>query len=410
MRLYVAYPNPNKWLYTGLAGAMVLSLDTQAHTFFFKLIDVVSKQGILWDQEIHSGFTYNQDRTFFHSFELDKCMVGFSFADETEAGNFFQKTEYRDNKGSGSPAKSGLAKISSRFRGAFKVEKSSIGPPQPEFYTSRPYPVEQLQDSRSEIPLRPDHQRDSKPLDTGATIVANQAVSLGFTDIQSESHRSGVSKERSNAFNAVSTIFPSSAGDQQEDIRSKKPTADLEKDVLTLGSRNRAPPPPPPSLPPSRTKGTHVPHPPPPPPPPPPTAPPSRARLQHITTEPYLIGQAPAIPEKIALEPSTNSFLKPGSQIFNVPPPYQSKSTKKLEDRPAPALPGRIEHSNSTRSITSPPRPPPVPSRQGQATAMRAGPTIPDRASLPFVPPPPPPPPPSRLSVQHFDSSVRVGG
>ena len=40
-RLYVAYPNPKKWTFTGLSGAIVFSEDLVGNTFFFKLVDVV---------------------------------------------------------------------------------------------------------------------------------------------------------------------------------------------------------------------------------------------------------------------------------------------------------------------------------------------------------------------------------
>lgn len=41
VKLYVAYPDPNKWNYTGLCGALVLSYDTTAKCCWFKLVDVV---------------------------------------------------------------------------------------------------------------------------------------------------------------------------------------------------------------------------------------------------------------------------------------------------------------------------------------------------------------------------------
>lgn len=39
-RLYVAYPNPHKWTYTGLQGAAVIANDLVGHTFWIKLVDV----------------------------------------------------------------------------------------------------------------------------------------------------------------------------------------------------------------------------------------------------------------------------------------------------------------------------------------------------------------------------------
>jgi len=39
-RLYIAYPNKQKWSYTGLQGAVVLANDLIGHTFWMKMVDV----------------------------------------------------------------------------------------------------------------------------------------------------------------------------------------------------------------------------------------------------------------------------------------------------------------------------------------------------------------------------------
>lgn len=39
-RLYVAYPNRNKWTYTGLQGAVVLANDLVGNTYWLKLVDI----------------------------------------------------------------------------------------------------------------------------------------------------------------------------------------------------------------------------------------------------------------------------------------------------------------------------------------------------------------------------------
>jgi neural Wiskott-Aldrich syndrome protein len=39
-RLYVAYPDPHQWTYTGLHGAMILADDTVGHTLWLKLVDI----------------------------------------------------------------------------------------------------------------------------------------------------------------------------------------------------------------------------------------------------------------------------------------------------------------------------------------------------------------------------------
>lgn len=40
VRLYVAYPNRQRWKYTGLQGAAVLANDLVGNTFWIKLVDI----------------------------------------------------------------------------------------------------------------------------------------------------------------------------------------------------------------------------------------------------------------------------------------------------------------------------------------------------------------------------------
>ena len=119
-RLYIAYPNRQRWTYTGLQGAAVLANDLIGNTFWIKLVDIsVSvimdrlpnrcyvlirfkpmNRGVVWDQEIYDTFSYNQDRTFFHTFELENCLAGLSFADEKEAKTFKKKMDEREKNAS----------------------------------------------------------------------------------------------------------------------------------------------------------------------------------------------------------------------------------------------------------------------------------------------------------------------
>ena len=43
-RLYIAYPDPTKWAYTGLVGAIALVDDLVGHTFL-KLVDIIGHRG-----------------------------------------------------------------------------------------------------------------------------------------------------------------------------------------------------------------------------------------------------------------------------------------------------------------------------------------------------------------------------
>ncbi|GKT69481.1 proline-rich protein LAS17 [Colletotrichum tofieldiae] len=100
-RLYVAYPDPGKWTNTGIQGAIVLSNDLVGNTYWLKMVDISSgNRGVIWDQEIFDTWSYNQDRTYFHSFEIEECLAGLSFVDEKEAKQFKKKMDDREKNAS----------------------------------------------------------------------------------------------------------------------------------------------------------------------------------------------------------------------------------------------------------------------------------------------------------------------
>lgn len=57
-------------------------------------------RGVIWDQEIYDTWSYNQDRVFFHTFELEDCLAGLSFVDEKEAKQFIKKMNDREKNAS----------------------------------------------------------------------------------------------------------------------------------------------------------------------------------------------------------------------------------------------------------------------------------------------------------------------
>lgn len=116
-RIYYAYPQPDKWSYTGFQGAIAFVKDTK-NILSFKMIDLEGTRGIIWEHELYSGFDYHPDRPFFHSFAGDvsfiscswchsdmmqECMIGFVFTNEVEAKAFWKKvTTKKDSKTCGS--------------------------------------------------------------------------------------------------------------------------------------------------------------------------------------------------------------------------------------------------------------------------------------------------------------------
>ncbi|KAG0651443.1 Proline-rich LAS17 [Hyphodiscus hymeniophilus] len=144
-RLYVAYPNRHKWTFTGLQGAAVLANDLVGNTYWLKLVDISPAQrGVIWDQEIYESWNYNQDRTFFHTFETEDCLAGLSFSDEKEAKTFLKKMNDREKNaskgtkatkfgGSGQPAGGGRHGLLGGFFGGHRHSSApSVGPTPPD--------------------------------------------------------------------------------------------------------------------------------------------------------------------------------------------------------------------------------------------------------------------------------------
>lgn len=157
-RLYVAYPDRSKWTYTGLQGAIVLANDLVGNTYWLKMVDISvratpvvlrgspvlttasqsSGRGVIWDQEIFDAWSYNQDRTFFHTFELEECLAGLSFVDEKEAKQFKKKMDEREKNASRATRSTpfgGGAQPTSKFGllgGLFHRHLSAPAPAQPD--------------------------------------------------------------------------------------------------------------------------------------------------------------------------------------------------------------------------------------------------------------------------------------
>ncbi|KAL0065492.1 hypothetical protein AAF712_007556 [Marasmius tenuissimus] len=90
-RIYYAHPSPSEWSYTGLQGALAFTRDNTTNGCSFKLVDLQGTRGVIWEFECWKGMDYWADRSWFHTFPGDECMVGFVFADESEAKGFYKK-------------------------------------------------------------------------------------------------------------------------------------------------------------------------------------------------------------------------------------------------------------------------------------------------------------------------------
>ena len=337
-RLYVAYPNRQQWTYTGLQGAAVLANDLIGNTFWIKLVDVSpANKGVIWDQEIYEPFYYNQDRTFFHSFELEDCLAGLSFVDEKEAKTFKKKMDEREKNaskatrntaflgiaGSGISAPVQTEKHHGRFSNLLHGHRPSSN------YNQSPQSI--IPPRQAPIPVQQPNGHAPSELD---------AVDPSWRGMLQELMKEGITEDQI-AQNAE--FIKSYIKNQQRDTTSSNGT-------ITDSSFVKAPPPPPAAPPsvhhpisPQNTGSTVTSRRGPPPAPPAPR----RSRAE--------VPLAPSPPPQ-ATPPRTPSPPRPK---FRAPPPIADAG--KYAGPNAPAPPSRSRQTSSAVAPNSGPPPPPRP-------------------------------------------------
>ncbi|EXJ86357.1 hypothetical protein A1O3_03308 [Capronia epimyces CBS 606.96] len=392
-RLYVAHPNHKRWTYTGLQGAAVLSNDLVGNTFWIKLVDISpANRGVIWDQEIYDTFQYNQDRTFFYSFELEQCMAGLSFADEKEARQFKKKMDEREKNASkhtkAQPFASapgggqvfvpgGSHKHYSRVGNFFRGHRHSSNPIQ----TQQPQAV-------APQPIYSPITSNHSPNIVGGIDLADpswrpildELLVMGITEDQIEQ----------NADFIKSYVEKKQAEEMASSIAHALP--------LTSETRSRAPPPPPPAAPPaprispentgttasSSRRG------------PPPAPPPSRRPAPGRASSPPRSSSPPRTPS-----PAPTPQLR-----FRAPPPIADAGKYAVKEGPAVYTSGRNRASSGSLANPGPPpppRPPKAPIEEEPVGMFKVPPPFTGERKSSAPPPPPsrgpvPPPPPSRES------------
>ncbi|KDE04549.1 hypothetical protein MVLG_05020 [Microbotryum lychnidis-dioicae p1A1 Lamole] len=134
-RVYYAFPDPAKWSYSGISGALVFGWGSQGG--WIKVVDLAGTRGTIWIHEIVEEMQYYQDRTFFHTFPSDDCMIGLAFSSESEAAEMFKKvsmrSKYASKAGQSSKKSSSASAATSSPSGKKKkkgvIDKSMIGAP-----------------------------------------------------------------------------------------------------------------------------------------------------------------------------------------------------------------------------------------------------------------------------------------
>ncbi|KIW57554.1 hypothetical protein PV05_06095 [Exophiala xenobiotica] len=390
-RLYIALPGRNRWTYTGLQGAAVLCNDLVGNTFWIKLVDISpANRGVIWDQEIYDTFQYNQDRTFFHSFELEQCLAGLSFVDEKEARTFKKKMDEREKNASKHTKAQPFASTAGGGQlyvpGSSHKHHSRVG----NFlrghrHSSNPIPQAQPQSIVPQPMYSP--ASTSRPQSSAGGIdladptwrpILDELIQMGITEDQIAS----------NADFIKNYVQQKQAEEMANGIAQALPTA--------TDSRSRGPPPPPPSAPPSRIspentgttsssrRG------------PPPAPPPSRRPVG---------GRASSPPRSPSPPPRTPSPAASPQPRFRAPPPIADAGKYAVKEGPALHPSGRARASSGSLANPGPPPPPRPPKtpidEEPQGMFRVPPPFVGDRKSSAPPPPPPsrgpvPPPPPSR--------------
>ncbi|KAJ5484238.1 hypothetical protein N7453_012192 [Penicillium expansum] len=431
-RLYVAYPDGQKWTYTGIQGAVVLCNDLVGRTFWLKIVDVSpAGRGVIWDQEIYDNFAYNQDRTFFHTFELETCPAGLSFVDEKEAKTFIKKVHEREKHASKETTKTPFA--STRGQGPAPVTNGKVGrslfgsllhrssaapsaphptAPAPSIQVAPPPPTL----SPSVPPAKPDLPFDTS--DPSWKGLLDELKGMGITEDQiaenSEFIKAWIDQKQ-----AAAAAEAAPAEDQNKPKAAPPPppsappapkiTSISPQDTGSSTASRRGPPPPPPSRK-TRSEAPEEPVSLPPREPSPPArrfnAPPPFADAGKFAEpagpipprRPRAIsnvnaGPGPPPPPRPPKTPMDDSQHNQSSQSrFGVPPPsLVTESSSTTTERTSTASPAPPSVPTYSPSVAPPPPPPPPPS--SGAPGALPPPPPPGRGG-PSMPPPPPPPAP----------------
>ena len=386
-RLYIAYPDRNKWKFTGLSGALVLVDDLVGNTFFLKLIDIYGHRGIIWDQELYVGFEYFQDRTFFHTFEIEDCFAGFLFVDINEAQHFLKRVQRREKYGSRKTLmnKNAIAmkKVVNKERAANVTQgprgETIMGDQRKRYNYNN---AEHIPETRKKAPPPP-------PPSAGVTTTTDD-YNDDNDDYDNDSYQNFSDEyDNNNNYDTVSSV------QQSEDTTEAEPNVAEETKTETPAIRHKVPPLP--------------------------------AEFAHPT------GQAPPLPGQNAPAPHANNpFPIPVPQPsqttpFPIPPvsqPNQFQPQLPNGARPVPQAPGGIAQSPVPLPPRQVPQPPAFGGQPQQPTfgaqpqkygsqpgrVPSFGTQLPARGGNAPAPPPPrrgpaPPPPPHRHGGQPIPNS-----
>ncbi|KAF2430330.1 WH1-domain-containing protein [Tothia fuscella] len=367
-KLYIAYPDRSRWTYTGLQGAIVLANDLVGHTVWLKMVDVSpANRGVIWDQEIYDTFQYNQDRVFFHTFELEECMAGLSFADEKEAKTFKKKVDDRE--------KSAHKNTKSKAFGSAGGTNGHAAPQEKQHHGFLGSLFGRHNTSHDSVP----QARQAAPmLSPGNNATRDNLIASIDPELRKELRSMGIGDDQ---LEENADFIKAFLKTQQKDV--EKPAS-------------RAPPPPPPTAPtlsnrssdisPQHTGST--------------TSSTSRRGAPPAPPPPRRGGAAstPVIPTIQRMSTPSPPPAPPAPPVrFRVPPPIADAG--RLVGSVAPGLPNRSRAGSNSLANPGPPpppRPPKTPIEEDAPPKHAVPPAFTHQAPPPPARSPVPPPPPAR--------------
>ncbi|RXK38121.1 wiskott-Aldrich syndrome protein [Tremella mesenterica] len=332
-RVYTAKEGARTWTYANAEGALVFCADKSKGGLWFRVVDLSSSRGVIWEHELPNEIEYNQEKPFFHSWQGDSTSIAFVFASEAEAGDFYKKVANRSKYATKvKEERKEKEKTPTKKKKGGKIDKSQISGPSAGSFKHLAHMGYDAEKGFSSVGVDPSWQ---------ALLEQLSAKGISAKDIQKNEK------------------FIKDFVEQQGGIQKATATARKPPPPPAPTSRRKAAPPPPASR--ARPTSVVTSPPPPPPPPPPLSLPPSRSHPSSTPSAPPPPPSAPPRATPSAPPPPAPPRATPGPPP--PPPPPPPPSGGRIPPPPPRAPP----------VASGPPPPPPPPPPQASSPSAPAG-------------------------------------
>ncbi|WVQ81706.1 hypothetical protein IAT38_003831 [Cryptococcus sp. DSM 104549] len=337
-RVYQCGEDSRSWHYTGAQGALVFCADKAKGGLWFRVVDLSSYRGVVWEHELPNEIEYNQDKPFFHSWQGDFTQIAFVFASETEAHDFYKKvanrSKYATKVKEKKEKKEEKSTPTKKKKGTMKFDKSMISGPSAGSFK---HVAHMGFDSEKGF--------SSSGVDPSWQVLLEQLSSKGISPKQIEKNEKFIKDFVAQQGGIEKATAPKKPPPPPAPTSRRKPAPPPPVSRTATRPASVAQPPPPPSRP------SQAPSAPPPPPPPPPSIP-SRG--------------APSAPPPPPPPPA------PPARTGGAPPPPPPPPPPPTGGRGAPPAPPPPPPP-SGRSGAPPPPPPPPPSAPSAPAGADSG-------------------------------------